>query len=620
MSDPAPEASQLTPAPRSLGPRAGVVLGAATAALLVLVAMAGLMQRTQWVAYHALFEARGALDRPADVVLVAIDEASLAELGAWPLPRAFYGKLVDGLREAGATTVGIDVTFVQPAPDPADDAAFAAALARWRDRVVLAATLQPNQTAAHAGREAVLPRPELRRYGAVGVVDLPFDVDGGVHAFDRLHVAEPDGMAAQRTFEGFDFALARRHLKRGKTWLDDRDGWLIDYAGPPGWITSMSLVSLTDAIAAKDERILKGIRGKVVVVGATARRFQDQYPTPYAATLLGAGAMAYMPGAEIHANAVATLLRGTPIARSPWQAEAVLTVALGALAGWAFVVVAPWWGAGLLVLGAAGVWLVSLWLFSALHLWLDPVVPVAALALIWVFGVGAQYIAAETNRRLYRRTFERYVSKEIVDLVLAKPWLAPKLGGEQREVTILFSDIRSFTTISEQRTPEEVVAFLNAYLTAMADVIRKERGSIDKYIGDAIMALWGNVLPMPPEEAARRAVRAGLAMHARLEVERPGWQARGFPRLDIGVGINTGQAVVGNIGSPEKLEFGVIGDAVNVASRVEGLTKEYGGLLVSGRTRELLGEGFTCTYMATVKVKGREAPVDIFRVDGEVSG
>jgi len=612
VSAEAPETAA-APASRSLGRRAGVALGGVIAAFVVLVGLAGLLQRTQWVAYHALFEARGALDRPTDVVLVAIDEASLAELGAWPLPRAYYGRLVDGLREAGATTVGIDVTFVQPAPLPADDQAFAAALARWPGKVVLAATLQPTVSAGHSGREAVLPRPELRAHAEAGVVDLPFDVDGGVHSFDRIHVAA-------RAFEGFDWAIARRHLGRGRSWLDDTDGWLIDYAGPPGWITSMSLVSLMDAVAAKDERILKGIRGKAVIVGATARRFQDQYPTPYAATLLGGGAMAYMPGAEIHANAVATLLRGTPIHKAPWWLEAGQAVALGAAAGATFVVLAPWWAAGLLLLGVLGSWLLSQLLFTGLHVWLDPVVPVVVLALVWVVGVGAQYVAAETHRRLYRRTFERYVSKDIVDLVLEKPWLAPKLGGEQREVTILFSDIRSFTTISEQRTPEEVVAFLNAYLTAMAQVIHKERGSIDKYIGDAIMALWGNVIPMPPEEAARRAVRAGLAMHARLDVERPGWEARGFPRLDIGVGINTGQAVVGNIGSPEKLEFGVIGDAVNVASRLEGMTKEYGGLLVSGRTRELLGEAFTCTYMATVKVKGREQPVDIFRVDGEVSG
>jgi adenylate cyclase len=183
---------------------------------------------------------------------------------------------------------------------------------------------------------------------------------------------------------------------------------------------------------------------------------------------------------------------------------------------------------------------------------------------------------------------------------------------------VLFSDVRNFTTISEQRQPEEVVEFLNAYLTAMADVILEQQGCIDKYIGDAILALWGNVAPLPSQEAATQAVRAALGMKARVEELRPQWEARGFPYIDIGIGVNTGDAVVGNIGSPRKMEFGVIGDSINVASRLEGLTKNYGGaILISGRTRELIGDRFACTFLESVKVKGREKPVEIYKVDRE---
>jgi adenylate cyclase len=593
----------------------GLVLGA----LWAIAGGLGLLVRPQWVGYHALFEARGELPRPAEIMLVAIDEPSLEDLRAWPLPRAFYGKIVEGLLVAGATVVGIDVTFVQPAPRPADDAAFAAALARHPGRVVLAANFQPAIGHGDVRRQLVLPRPELVRSAAVGVVDLPFDADGGIHSFLRTHLGvDPEAPSRTRAYEGFDFALARRHLGKPPGWLAGQAEWLIDFAGPPGHVPSVPLVSLAEAIDAHDERILKGFRGKAVLIGATALRLQDQYPTPYSATVLGGGAATYMPGVEIHANAVRTLLAGTPIRRAPAPLEALLVVGLAVAAGGACVRMPPWWSALATLGAAAAVALLGYGLFVGAHVWLDAVVPLGALATAFVVGVAAQYVLAETHRRLYRRTFERYVAKEIVDQLLENPWMAPKLGGERREVTVLFSDIRSFTTISEQRTPEEVVAFLNAYLTAMAEVIRGEKGCIDKYIGDAILALWGNVVPMTPEEAARRAVRAALGMLARLEAERAGWEARGFPRIDIGVGINTGEAVVGNIGSPEKLEFGVIGDAINVASRIEGLTKEYGTLLVSGRTRELLGPGFACTFMANVKVKGRAQAVDIYRVDGEI--
>lgn len=363
--------------------------------------------------------------------------------------------------------------------------------------------------------------------------------------------------------------------------------------------------------------MLDPFNGKVVLIGAVATRFQDLYPTPYSATVLGGGNATRMPGVEIHAHAIDTLLRDAPIHRVPEWLDLALILALGAGAGAAFIALPPGWAFVALSVAVTVQTGLSTALFSLYRLWLDPIAPFLLLAIAFITGVGAQYLRAETHRRLTRRTFERYVAKEIVDVVLEKPWLAPKLGGERREVTVLFSDIRSFTTISEQRTPEEVVAFLNAYLTAMAEVIRAERGCIDKYIGDAILALWGNVVPMTPVESARGAVRTGLKMLERLAAERENWAAAGYPPLAIGIGINTGEAVVGNIGSPEKLEFGVIGDAVNVASRIEGLTKEYGELLVSGRTRELLGEGFTTTFMASVKVKGRAQPVDIYRVDGE---
>ncbi|MEB3223615.1 MAG: adenylate/guanylate cyclase domain-containing protein [Candidatus Sericytochromatia bacterium] len=597
---------------RRLGALAGLLIALAWLALVA----SGVLARGQWAAYHLLFELRGPLAQPPSVAVVAVDEASLADLGAWPVPRTVWAELVDALLRAGATVVGLDVAFVQPGTDPAADRAFARALAAHPDRVVLAANFQPGRSLGEDRRQLVLPLDVLRRAAAFGIVDLPFDADGAIHRFPRAELGvDPEEPTRLLWHEGFAWAVARRHPGALLPAMPLGEAALIDFAGPPGAVRTLSLVSVLEAARRGDARILAGVRGRAVLVGASALRLQDQYPTPYTATLSGLGAATYMPGVEIHAHAVAGLVAGRVVRRIPGPVEALGLCALGLIAGAWLVRLSPARGA----LAAAGLAVtlggMALAAFVGARVWGDVVAPLGVLATVYVASVGVQYARAETHRRLTRRTFERYVDREIVDRLLAEPWLAPRMGGEQREVTVLFSDIRSFTTISEQHTPEQVVTFLNAYLTEMATVIRAERGCIDKYIGDAILAVWGNVLPMSPEEAATHGVRAALGMLERLDACQEAWRARGFPPIAIGIGLNTGEAVVGNIGSPEKMEFGVIGDAVNVASRIEGLTKEHGALLVSGRTRELVGDAFACTFVGEIPVKGRAQPVPLWRVE-----
>jgi adenylate cyclase len=569
---------------------------------------AGALDRPQWAWYHLLFELRGPEPRPTDVMLVALDEPTMEELAVWPLPRTVYAQLIDGLFAAGARVVSLDVTFPQ-AQRPETDDALAAALARHAGQVVLAANFQPGQDPHQESRKLVLPIPAFRDHAAFGFVDLAFDADGGIHRFRTLHegvdLADP---RRTRQYPSFDLETATRLVQTPTAFPDEG---LIDFVGPPGSFPTLSMVSVLDAVKEGNQAVLAGVAGKAVLVGATSLRLQDQYPTPFSAS----GSATYMPGVEIHANVVHTLVHQ---ARIREVSSTPLVLATAVLAGLAFVALPPWLGFLLALAAAAGLAVVSFLAFAQAGLWLDPVGALGALWALYVAGVAASFVKAERARRFYRRTFERYVAKDIVAELLRNPGLVPRLGGERREVTVLFSDIRSFTTISEERTPEQVVEFLNAYLTAMAEVIHERQGSIDKYIGDAILAVWGNVKPLPAEEAARLAVRAALAMKARVDELQPRWQAQGFPHIAIGIGVNTGDAVVGNIGSPDRLEFGVIGDSINVASRLEGLTKEYGGaILVSGRTRELLGEAFECRFLASVKVKGRAAPVDIHAVDRE---
>lgn len=582
-------------------------------ALLTLGVLAGATDRLTYWGYHLLFAWRGPLPEPGRIALVAIDEPSLEALGRWPVPRRVYASVLDGLLTAGAAVVGVDVTFPQ-AQTPDDDAALARALAAHPARVVLAATLEP---APHGqGAALILPHAPFRRLADAGLVNFDFDADGAIHALVPFRPAvDPADPRRLAPMPSFDWLLARRLGAPLPEPAPERLG--IRFLGPPGTFESVPFAMVAEAAERGDLAFLRRFAGQAVLIGATSLRLQDQYPTPFADAGAFGSAERYMPGVEIHANALQTLLDGKPLTGFPRP------VALAGLLAWCLGAalllsrLTPVAGALALAGATLGLLGASLAAFALAQKHVDFVVPALAGAGLYAASAAAHFGRAERQRRRIRRTFERYVSPEIVETILKRPDAAPALGGEERVVSVLFSDVRAFTTLSEQLAPAEVVAFLNAYLTEMAEVILAEGGCIDKYIGDAILAVWGNVVPLSPEEAAKRAVRTGLAMQARVEAKQAEWRSRGFPPVAIGVGINTGPAIVGNIGSPRKMEFGVIGDTINVASRLEGLTKDYGGaLLVSGATWALVQDAFEGEELGEVKVKGRAAPVPLVAVRG----
>ncbi len=595
---------------------AGLVIGACWLALVA----TGMLARSSWWGYHWLYEWRGPVAPGAPVALVLIDEATLEDLGRWPLPRRTYASLVDGLMRAGAHVVAFDIAFAESTPD---DARFIEALTRHPNHVVLAANIQPLGHASLSSHSMVEPTPGLHAVAASGIVNFQLDADGAIHRMARRFACvRPDRPTEMVWKPSFDEVVARLAQKQGFPLAKREDWapWLIHYRGPGGTFPSASLSAVLDAIRQGHDARLALFRGQVVLVGAASTRLQDLYPTPYTATVTGEGAASYMPGVEIHANAIATRLANDPIRELPLRSQAAVLLILGMLLGQLFACLRP---RSALLIGltlAALVVTLSAVAFSSFGWWFDFIAPVGLLLTVYVWNLVIHLLRSEAARRELRQTFERYVSSQIVEHILKSPDMLPNLGGERREVTVLFSDIRSFTTISEAHSPEEVVRFLNVYLTEMADVILESGGCIDKYIGDAILAVWGNVERLSPEEGAIRAARAALGMQARLAQCRAAWQAQGFPRIDIGIGLNTGDAVVGNLGSPKKMEFGVIGDAINVASRLEGLTKEYPGyVLLSGRTRELLGTAFEPEDLGEVRVKGRQATVRLFGLPFEAA-
>jgi class 3 adenylate cyclase len=322
-----------------------------------------------------------------------------------------------------------------------------------------------------------------------------------------------------------------------------------------------------------------------------------------------------MSGAEIHANVVETVISGKAPRPAPRFVDLLVLAGFLAAGLWLFLRLSIWRGLAALAVLAALAAVLSYGLF--INDFLLAVVPVqTGLALSYVGALGLRLTGEERERTRLRQMFGRYVSDEVVEKLLAAG-AKPDLGGEAYRVTVLFSDIRNFTTISERLAPGQVVEMLNRYLTWACEPILAAGGTVDKFVGDAIMAVFG--APAAHPDHARRAVAAALGLAAAAS-EFHDWLAQRFPGLGlpefkIGVGLHTGEAVVGNIGSPKRLEYTAIGDTVNTASRLEGLSKELGWTIVASRaTLEAVGAGVGVGESRTVQVKGRREPVEVCEI------
>ncbi len=340
----------------------------------------------------------------------------------------------------------------------------------------------------------------------------------------------------------------------------------------------------------------------IVFVGTTAAGTYDQKAVPLPGK---------MPGMQIHASALDDLLSSHVLAPAPTWAAALALVACAIVAAVSLLMLGVWSGLAVsaLVGGALVVSGVSLF---ARGVWLPLVTPLAALTIAAFGGVAYQYFVEGREKRVVKRLFSRYVSKDVYDQLMRDPSSA-RLGGQRREMTVLFSDIRGFTTFSEQGQPEEIVHQLNEYFSRMVDVLLAHHGTLDKFVGDAVMALFG--APLEDPDHAEHAVQAALAMMAGLSQLNATWAAEGRKTLAIGVGINTGDMVAGNIGSATIMSYTVIGDAVNLGSRLESLNKQYGTtIIISEATRQRLKGNYAIRPLGDVVVKGKSQPVAIHEV------
>ncbi|MGO7020238.1 CHASE2 domain-containing protein [Rhizobium leguminosarum] len=538
---------------------------------------------------------------PGGPVIVAIDEPSLADINAqWPWPRSLHAQLVTQLRAAGARVIGFDIILAEPST-PENDNAITNAVG---PDVVLAGDETLIETPQASQLIRATPLPQLTEAGAVtGIASVELSGDG---TFRRIPGYE-DGFAAMLAKVA---GVAPETLPAGR---------LIQSFGPA---RSYPTVSYYQALDPKKLLPPDYFKDRVVLVGLSLQNAPaidkggvDAFATPYT---VHTGKL--VSGVEIQATIYDNIRSGLSIAeaRLPTVAACILiSVLLAATTvwrstGWLTIVTSAAALLAIAAVSAAGMRLA--------HIFVSPLGPTVAYISV-VFGQAAFDFAEERrNKRQITRAFAQYISPDLVRRLSSDPSQL-KLGGERRTLSVLFSDVRGFTTIAEtlKDDPEQLTGLINRLLTPLSDVVMDHGGTIDKYMGDCIMAFWN--APLDDPDHALHAVKASLAMQAAIsslnrELEQEAAMRGGRPHvLKMGVGINTGECIVGNMGSTRRFDYSCLGDSVNLASRLEGASKNYGvALLLGEETARLVASIYTVVELDRIIVKGRTAPSPVYTV------
>jgi adenylate cyclase len=560
------------------------LLAAGIACALVLT---GAARQLELSSLDARFGVRGERP-PGDLVVVGIDDVTFdAFEERFPFSRNRFADVLENVAADAPRVIAYDVQFTEQSDDPRADNRLIEA-SRAAGNVVFSTTEvgDRGESNVFGGEEAL----EYARATA-GSGLLPEDTGGVLRRV-------PEQIDGLDTLAVAAVKRLGRPLPAGE--LDGKGAW-IDYLGPPGHVPHEHFSDVAAGDVAPGR-----FRDKIVVIGATAPALQDIHPVSWPG--------GEMDGPEIHANAIATLLEGAPLRAAGRGVDVALAVLLALLAPLLGLLMRPWTGlvtalaAGLLYAVAVQLLFDSGWIVAV-------VAPLAGLALGFVGTLLVHWLSATFERARTRDVFARFVPDTVVDQVLTRATEEgdPRLGGERMDVTVLFSDLRGFTTFAEARDPEEVIDVLNRYLTAMSDAILDHGGTLVAYMGDGIMAVFG--APVAAADHADRALAAAREMLARLERFNAWIRERGVgDGFKMGIGLHSGPVMSGNVGSARRLEYAAIGDTTNTAARLEGMTKGTPYQLFVGEpTRERLsGAPDGLEFVSELDVRGREHAIRVW--------
>lgn len=580
-----------------------------------------------------------------DIIIIDINERSLDKLGRFEnWPRSYHAQVIDFVTSGGALAIGFDILFMEPDKDQTQDQRLIAATSNSGIVYHSMAFSQADSNAFLYPMEEPPQGFDAQRFSLMFQVENPFRtadrMDGSL--FDLYNASAGIGFAnffpdndgvirsmplflnfCGRQYMGLSLAMVMGLLNAHNDHISfasdneirimppgggdstffripvDRDGrMLINYQGT--WQTFRT-IEYYDVLMHRIPP--ETFEGRIVLVGTSAAGLSDLRPVPFQDAF---------PGVEIHANIIYNLLSQEFITTSSTTDKLLNMLALGILVALLAMLLKPWQSAIVVVILLAGYGLATIVVFAENGHWLELVRPGLTLVFSYLFVFMYRYRDEERNKRYIKNMFKYYLSGSVVEELLKNPDML-KLGGEKRIATALFSDIKSFTTVSESLTPEKLVLQLNEYLAAMTKHVLDHEGYLDKYEGDAIMAIFG--VPVEQPDHAERAVRAALGMQRELESLRKKWESEGKPQFYARIGINTGPMIAGNIGGVDRFDYTVIGDAVNLASRLEGANKQYGtDIMISEFTKELLPESYVLRELDLIRVKGKTQPVRVFEV------
>ncbi|MFA5833845.1 MAG: adenylate/guanylate cyclase domain-containing protein [Bacteroidota bacterium] len=601
-------------------------------------------------AYDALLQARGVRPHTNNVVIVTIDEYTMKELD-YPIPRDKYGTLLAILAQSGAQVIGVDDLFPTVRQDSIsqyqnDQFLFFHAYApnvyhaigpfvpseedpgeRRTVDIDAAKVLRQHSIPKHgqfnfpqatyiderpidtlvnlaAGIGHILIRPD----SIDGIIrSVPFFVEyagayyptfGAAMAFAAAQI-DLQTITVEENEEGGLLV----HAGQLEIPLDDQGYLPVDYAGPDDVYQQISFQEVLDAFVKRDEATLAKFKNAVVIIGPTARSIGDHNATPMSQI---------SPNCFVHANVYDQIISAKYISQAKFDAQIMFLGIMALIVSIAAILLKLRWSLpiGILLMGGYVMFAYSTFQNTGVVYYLvEPI-----FALFFCFASAMSYNAATEGRQKaqIKGMFEKYVDKAVVKQILDNPSLV-KLGGEEREITTLFADIEGFTSMAEKMGPTNTVGMLNSYLTEMSNIIIEHGGTIDKYIGDAIMSFWG--APLSDADQAFNSCAAAINMQRKLTALHTKWIHYGRPVVNQRIGVNTGRAVVGNMGAETRLNYTAIGDAVNLAARLEGVNKEYGTrLLMSEFTYRKVHDKVLSREMDLVVVMGKSEPVRIYEL------
>jgi adenylate cyclase len=595
----------------------------------------------------------------AKVIVVDISEESSKEFlppyNKWPWPREYFARLIDNLNQAGVKAIGIDVIMSeQDKYDPQNDSLLLNSISKFKNVVVAGKTKIKDERL-----EAIISEKEnfsnifFRADSSIGLVDVLPDRDGVLRRYLPFFFS----FTSNKRIPSFSFSVLNKALGLPNNFVSEHDekffnysnlsipkfdnsSILINYYGTSNTFPHISFVDVIDdqdftTVSEKEFDVpintwddpssgllYSGIfKNKIVLIGSTEPLDKDLFPIPITKQVGGRGGN-LMFGVEIHANVIQSVLDQNFLYRQPRFQEIILIIFLVFLSYFIttkiksvklkFGILLELSSVLTAVVLIYGILEISYVLFAAQRYVISIVGPVSAVSLGYIGSTVYNFLSERKQKVLIKGMFSQYVNSELVNELIADPKKL-QLGGERKVLTVLFSDIASFTTISESHAPEELVNFLNEYLSAMTEVIFNYKGTLDKFEGDAIMAFWG--APIENKDHAHLCCSSAIVMQNKLVGLRNKWKNENKPQIHVRIGINTGEMIVGNMGGKGKFDYTVIGDNVNLGSRLEGANKEYGtSIIISQSTFEQIKNDFICREIDYLLVKGKTRPIRIYEL------